>query len=544
MNSVEIAPAPEPARALCEWIEPGLREIAGQDPLGLQTITTDRILPGLLPGVLALSRRARYFSIYSFLLRRYEESAGQADNAALDAFIRSREFELTVAANLCSNPACDASGSSGNLVVRPLVADHPSAYERQLSIKTPLGSYGLYYRSPMEELGLVIPAGRATLDDEPTPIDLLARSDRAQSLADAFEHAVANTRWYRDWMHGVDPVPGEVLEELAAHACLCRLNEHVEERARIGAVLLEAPSPDRAEPTEQRRRAFALLLECIERAPAVAFADGAFRREVIRAFEATGSSATARGEAQAQWAATAMRECAQDAISSIWHHFCRTGLARQPFDGYTRTELDELITGPLIGPGEVELEGVTVLVARDQPASSWIAELERAAHEIDWEGLRAAAQDAGNALTGLAVLVVLCRRTPDPRDAGPSWAAVAGVDGEHQPGLHRLTSIVSRRLALDPTVGELLRWFLRTFVIAVHDMVATSKLPESTYRFYWEHGRLRFVDNGIWRFNPSGLRRNALATIAFDLGWWELGDGDVASVTSAGRSVIGEVFGT
>jgi len=120
---------PPPAPKLCEWIEPGLREIAGQDPLGLQTITTDRILPALLPGVLALSRRARYLSIYSFLLRRYERSAGQADNTALDAFIRSREFELSVAANLCSNPDCNASGAIGNLVARPLVASAPSSYE-------------------------------------------------------------------------------------------------------------------------------------------------------------------------------------------------------------------------------------------------------------------------------------------------------------------------------------------------------------------------------------------------------------------------------
>src|SRR3954465_13453336 len=98
---MSVSVVPQPAQPLCEWVEPALREIAGQDPLGLQTITTDRILPALLPGVLALSRRARYLSIYSFLLRRYQESTGQADNAALDGFIRQREFELSVAANLC-----------------------------------------------------------------------------------------------------------------------------------------------------------------------------------------------------------------------------------------------------------------------------------------------------------------------------------------------------------------------------------------------------------------------------------------------------------
>jgi hypothetical protein len=539
---MEIAAEALPARPVCEWIEPGLREIAGQDPLGLQTITTDRILPALLPGVLALSRRARYLSIYSFLLRNYQRSAGQADNTGLDGFIRRREFELTVAANLCSNPQCTASGASGNLIVRPLVASAPATYERALSIRTPLGGYGLYYRSPMEELGLIIPAGSATVDDEPTPIDLLSSAARAQELADAFEEAVAETRWYRDWMRGVDPIPADVLEELAAHACLCRLSDYGVERERIARVLLDPAYPERAEPTEQRRRAFALFLDTTSREPNVASSDGAFRREVIGAFERAGNSRTARGEAQAQWAAMAMRECVQDAISSIWHHFCRAGLSRQPFDGYTRTDLDVLITGMLPTGATVQLGSRAVATAAEVSATDWIAELQSVSGDLDWEDLREVAAETDDAVTGLAVLVLLCSRTPDPEQAGRAWAAVAQVDGAHQPGLGRLSAIVGRQGALRPTVAELLRWTVRTFIVAVHETVAMSKLPASTFRFYWEHGRLRFVDNGIWRFDPSGLRRDALATIAFDLGWWRYDDGDVPGVTNSGRQVIDEVF--
>lgn len=540
---MEITEAPPPTSKLCEWIEPGLREIPGQDPLGLQTITTDRILPALLPGVLALSRRARYLSIYSFLLRRYERSAGQADNTALDVFIRSREFELSVAANLCSNPDCNASGAIGNLIARPLVASAPSSYERQLSIKTPLGGYGLYYRSPMEELGLVIPAGLATVEDQPTPIDLLAPVQRAQDLADGFEQAVADTRWYSEWMHGVDPIPTDILEELAAQACLCRLGDHPVERAAIRTALLEAPSHERVQPTEQRRRAFALVLDGISRDPGVATSDGAFRGDVIRAFEAKPGVSTARGEAQAQWAATAMRECIQDALASIWHHLCRAGVAQQPFEGFTRSDLDELISGSLMGQGEVVLGGAAVMAAANTSAADWVRDLTRATGALDWESLRRAAADADDALSGLAVLAMLCSRTPDPETAGAAWTAVAEVDGEHQPGLRRLAGIVNRQLASGPTVVELLRWVVRTFVIAVHETVATSKLPVSTFRFFWEHGRLRFVDNGVWRFDPSGLRRDALATIASDLGWWDLDQDGTPVVTPDGSQVVAEVFG-
>ena len=110
--------------ALCEWLEPSLRQHPGQDPLALQTITTDRLLPELLPGVLALSQRARYFSIYPFLVRRYTEERGTASNQGLDQFIRRREFELTVAANLCDR--CDADSAIGNLKARPAGGDAPA----------------------------------------------------------------------------------------------------------------------------------------------------------------------------------------------------------------------------------------------------------------------------------------------------------------------------------------------------------------------------------------------------------------------------------
>lgn len=541
--SMEIAGLPPLTPRLCEWIEPGLREIAGQDPLGLQTITTDRILPALLPGVLALSRRARYLSIYAFLLRRYQQSAGRADNAGLDLFIRGREFELSVAANLCTDPACVASGASGNLLTRPLVATAPSEYERILSIKTPLGGFGLYYRSPMEELGLVIPAGWATVDGEPTPIDLLAPTARAQDLADGFESAIADTRWYREWMHGVDPIPAEVLQELAARACLCRLGEFPAERAAIRSALLQAPSTERAQPTEQRRRAFALALDGISRQPDVARSDVAFRRDVVSGFEANPAAGSPRGEAQAQWGAMAMRECTQDAIASIWHHFCRAGLAEQPFEGFTRAELNQFIDHSLMGSGAVNLGTSEVTATVDTPADTWVRDLAIVAAGADWEQIRQAAADADDALTGLAVLVVLCSRTPSAETAGPAWTLVADVDGEHQPGLHRLADIVTRQLAAGPTVGELLRWVVRTFVITVHETVATSKLPVSTFRFFWEHARLRFVDNGVWRFDTSGLRRDALATIAFDVGWWQLDDNDIPALTSDGEQVIVDVFG-
>ena len=70
------------AEPLAEWLEPSLNDTAGRDPLGLNTITLDRILPDLIPGILQISERARYFSIYPWMLWQFAERRLQATSTA------------------------------------------------------------------------------------------------------------------------------------------------------------------------------------------------------------------------------------------------------------------------------------------------------------------------------------------------------------------------------------------------------------------------------------------------------------------------------
>lgn len=535
LNVADDAPA-----ALCEWVERGLRELAGQDPLGLQTITTDRILPALLPGVLALSVRARYFSIYPFLLRVYEQRrVGQSDNHALSDFMRQREYELCLACNLCER--CDAESAVGNFLARPLVAQRPAVYERRGSVLTELGGYGLYYRSPMEELGLVVSAGRGTFRDEPNPIDLA--TVWADPLADAFEQAVSGTAWYREHLHGVDPIPAAVLEELAEAACLCRLDESLAEREEIRRVLLSAGTEERREAAEQRRHAFALLLDLMSAEPEVAASTAAFRETVIAAYLRAPRARSARNDAQAQWAAVAMRECMQEALCSLWHDFCRGGWNEQPFDGFSPAELRQLVHGRLVGDTALELGDRVVLGGPDRPAVTWCNDVVAVFGDCSWEQIGAWAAEQDTALAGLAALVVLVARTPDPAAVNPLWSELAVTDGDHQRGLLNTAAIVRRKLASAPSLGELMHWTLATFVIAPHETIAMGKLPDSTFRFWWQEGRLRFVDNGIGRFDASGLRRDALSSLSLDLGWWEWDDEEQARPTQSGRVVVAEVFG-
>ena len=108
-----LAAANSAEAPLVEWVTPVLTIKRGRDPLGFQTITLDRIMPALLPGVLALSERARYMTIYPFLLSEYQKRRLAADNASLGEFVRLREYELCLAMQMCPRH-CGAAKAIGS----------------------------------------------------------------------------------------------------------------------------------------------------------------------------------------------------------------------------------------------------------------------------------------------------------------------------------------------------------------------------------------------------------------------------------------------
>ena len=535
--------AVEPSEpTLAEWVTPSLTIKRGRDPLGLQTITLDRIMPALLPGVLALSERARYLTIYPFLLSEYQRRRLAADNASLGEFIRLREYELCLAMQLCPRQ-CGAAKAIGSDRARPDARAEPDEFPRRLSVESSMGGYGLYYRSPLVDLDVVIPAG-ATLGETATRIDVLADSERAEALADAFRAAIAHTTYAKQHMNGVDPVPLHVIRELAEHACLCRLDDYPAEQQAIRDAYFEPARADRADQVEQRRRAFALFLDQLSDRPDVAGHDGAFRRGAIDAFHADPAGSGAKAEAYASWGALAMKECVQDAICSLWTDFCRRGLDVQEHDGMTRAELHGYITEHLAASGSFELGTTTVAWQPAQPLSDLRHAIRAAADEMHWEDVRGWTEEHDTAMSGLAALLWFEAHTPDPRTVLLPWEWVGLQDSDHQSGYLRTIGAIRSELATNPTVAEALEWGLRTFVIGPHEVIAYSKLPDSTFRFCWEEGRLRFYPTGHDRFTPSGARRNALSSLSEDMGLWErAGDEDAPRLTADGQAFVTRVLG-
>lgn len=163
------------------WIGQTLKLGEGQDPLGLQSMTQDRLMPLMLPGILELSQKARYFSFHAFLLDEYRSRKLLPANAAgLSRFIKCCEWDLGLAVIRC--PRSCGSSPVGARRLRAADGD-AGVIRRGESIETPLGGCGLYYRSPMISLGLVARSG-IMLGDRPTPVDVLhSASPRASRLA-------------------------------------------------------------------------------------------------------------------------------------------------------------------------------------------------------------------------------------------------------------------------------------------------------------------------------------------------------------------------
>ena len=229
------------------WIAASLQVNEGRDPLGLQSTTQDRLMPVLLPGILELTRRARYFSFHAFLLAEYQARRLQADSKSLGAFIKRREWEYGLAVLRCPRE-CGSSPVGARKLSR--LARGSGPFPRGESVENPLGGYGLYYRSPLVELGIVARAG-TLLGDELIPIDVLYSADQAQRLASTFRAAVEQTAYYRQAMWTADELPAEVIDEYAEAACLCQLRVRPDERAAVHDAIFGSEPPDAAMMTDE-----------------------------------------------------------------------------------------------------------------------------------------------------------------------------------------------------------------------------------------------------------------------------------------------------
>ena len=503
-------------------------------------------MPLMLPGILELSQKARYFSFHAFLLDEYRSRRLLPANAAgLSRFIKCCEWDLGLAVIRCPR----SCGSSPVGARRLRAADGDSGVIRRgESIETPLGGYGLYYRSPMISLGLVARSG-IMLGDRPTPVDVLhSASPRASRLAAEFRSAVEHTAYVRRWMCREEPIPVEVVEEYAVHACLCRLADRPEEQRAVYDALFSADAPvaatdgDTGAALLQRRLSVAHFLSLVDASPEVAVSGSAFRRT---AWEPTGLRGPAHERVAGRWSALIAKDVWQDALCSVWSDFCRRGMdrTRELGRGLTTSEIRGLTRDMVDGSPALHGYGTTKDLAAAIAAGSVTIpgpdDGEMTPAEADLEALRTATRLLDTAASGLVVILELARRAA--ARTGEGWTSALGTASAWQPSVQMVLRGLDERLVAGEPVGETLLWLLDRFVIGTHERIAYSKLPDNTFRFRWEDGLLRFYDNGAHRFPLAAIRHEPLRLLTHDLGLWD--NPAAPTITPRGVAFISEVLG-
>ena len=554
MTVIEVASSPSQVGPP-QWLMGTLDVKEGRDPLGLQTTTQDRLTPVLLPGIFELSRQARYFSFYCWLLDLYRERHGKADRESLSRFIKQREWDYGLAVLTCPH-TCD-SVPVGALRLRPVVAQ-PPPYPRRESVESVNGGYGLYYRTPLAEFGVVARAG-TMLGDTPIPIDVLCDNYRARALASSFAAGVAHTDYVKRWMFTADDIPLEVLIDYARAGCLCQLTAHPVERDAIHEAVFGEPIAAevgaRTEPAEmgtalvppdlaprQRRRSFAHFLTLVETHPDVVH-DPALYRESLWSPPVAGSQAQA--EVAGQWAALIAKDVWQEALCSVWAEFTQAGLKatyESKGPGLSWDEVSDVARGMTAGPpqldGTAPTQQIVAAIANDAITLPGLPESRLV--DAPLEQLREATQTLNTATSGLVVFLELRRRANFR--SGLGWEECSHIASAWQPSVADVLATLSDHLGTGPAVADTLWWLVNQYIFDVHERIAYSKLPDNTFRFRWQEGRVRFYNNGVGRFPLAAIRQEPLSQLSGDLGFWERDAAGTARLTNRGQTFVEDAF--
>ncbi|GAA4243240.1 hypothetical protein [Dactylosporangium darangshiense] len=507
---------------------------AGQDHLGLGSVSSDRILPRLSPGINVLTIHPRYWSFYAFVLDEFWARESPRTKVAFRDFYRPREALFAFACQVCEAP--EHATLTGNVVGSRRTAG-PAEHDEEFDpgfdyIKEPLGGYGLYYRSVMESTGLVVIA------DPANGVAFDALTPEGRAVADAYRNAISGTRFYREHLHQLDaPVPREVLVEFAAAGCLCQLRAAALDVPLLQDLFLHGGEPQQA---EQRRATLRFLLDVCRTAQADALTEDRFRQLIY--FRALGDDRYAPHNGTVafarRWRLYQAREYFAFAFNRLWAWLARSGLELSD-DGLVTVPLNDvwaLVTDALdtnefaaqLGLSDPGINAATPA----QEFGQWLADHVDVAPGVDevwprhdsldehalYDWCRNTVDDGEALVAMLAVLLLLYRRVGTPgRIADLQRDSDLLSEGDaRRIGMARFFALLHKQLLAGQTLAAVARWILSDFVITQHERVASAKLPDDTFRFRRVGDRLRFFNQETpVGFNDS--RFVALRTAAHEL---------------------------
>lgn len=502
------------------------------------SVSSDRILPALSPGINVLTVHPRYWSFYSWVLDDFWAADLPRNRASFVSFYRPREAVFSMACHVCDAPehATIAGNVNGSRRISPKVND--SDFDPQFDyIKEPLGGYGLYYRSAMELTGSLVVASPANgfPVDAPTPI--------GRGLAASFRSAVAGTEVSELFSEGrvSQPIAREALVEFARKACLCKLRvAEAYDLPLLRDLFLHSGSPAEV---ASRGETLRMLLDLSTCRQAQELSQDDFRQLVyFRQLE--GSDFEPRQElvdAARRWRVYQGREYFAYVFNRLLRWVSRRGLAATD-GGLTvlpKAELWSLVDDSLTRSSKEDDLGLALptvdagtrasdlldgllgeLDVSPDADSVWPRSAGLDEHAL-YSACREYDQDDGRTLVALLAMLLLLRERFGLPSRAMEYAkeqVLVAEGGSLRIGMARFMHQLNQRMLRDLTLGELARWLIEDFVIVQHERVATAKLPDDTYRVRRVGDAVRFfAQESPAVFNDSRFR--ALSTTVHELGW-------------------------
>lgn len=537
---------------LPQWTTELREQTSGLDHLGLGSVSNQRILVNLSPDLFVQTVHPGYHSFYSFVLDEFwQRDDLPRTRLAWQKFYRAKELIYSLACNMCDHP--DYEGDFGSIVgsgkTEAWAAEPPrGGFETSLNyIKSPLGGYGLYYRSIMASMGLVYP-------HQETQYKVDVPTELGKELAAGFRGRISETKyWRRDF--DAELVSPSVVEQYGQAACLCRLRGEAPDRDLVRGVILHGGAPASA---AGRRSTLRMVLDLADASDGFPLDQGSYRQLVYFGRAASGATWRATSDLPTppnqlgnvdtwrRWRLYQAREFYAYALDGLWRWLVDWGLGRSgdarpiPVDHAVEALIASLAPDALaqsLGVRAPKLAASARVGAAIRSLRASAGEPEIApADDAEWAD-RAFDLDAGVTEWSLYLATGRGRAAPDvlatsclalalltatrfdcpPVEFRDDWA-YARAGGMQRLSFDGFVSAMRRRVEQQATVGEVAEWMLRDYVIAQHLRVAGSKLPFNTYRFVQEADSLRFFD----RSRPIGMnsaRFEALSHTVGDLGF-------------------------
>lgn len=518
-----------------QWIAKMYAGNKGRDHLGLGSVSADQILPSLSPSINVLTFHPRYHSFYVFLLDEYWRRERPRNRKNWIAFYRPREFIYSVGVYLCDQEEHgDMHSVVGGQKTGPLASENRETYKSNVDyIKSELGGYGLYYRTVMAELGLLYPGGRGY----PYPVDLPTKFGK--EVAKSFRDAVSDTAYYSEYFDKDNTaVPKEVVEEYIRKACLCQLKvPDAPDRPLLLDIFLNKGSKP-----ESRRQTFRLFLDLADQTVDFSLEEDQFRQLIYFQDTLEGLSYSPRegvNEIYIKWRLYQAREYYSFALNALWYYLCDWGIAQggniQPIPlSVLWKHLEEVFhlggVSDRFNLHSAELtinnryrdlmDWLTEVALGNEATLSHRFDINRPIHEhhlYRWALENKSSPDA-MVVGMILMLTLIALRFGNRQFWQRSEWKVSKMGENGRCSVDRFIKSLYRRLENgQPTIREIVEWIFREYIILQHQIIATSKFPDNTFRFRRQGNKLEFINFS----NPLGFmnsRFDSISTTVFELG--------------------------